>query len=117
MEHNTLKRINFDGLPETIVMPQGQIRFRHYHITLHAIDRFAERCDRPAHEIIMSLNDACVAYADTERRPASRRMITKNMEQGCYVLKNGNTYFIVGHDKDNVNHVVKTVMTAAVMRW
>lgn len=110
-----LKRIDIEGLPEAVMLRKGGIRFRHYYISVHAMDRFVERCDRPASEILVALNDVVLACHDRARSAGARRVIRTVDERGGYVLFSGKVYFILKVDEKSGIHVVSTVMTPATM--
>lgn len=110
-----LKRIEIDGLPEAVMLRKGGIRFRHYYISVHAMDRFVERCDKPATEILVALHDAVLACHERARSAGARRVIRVAEERGGYVLFSGKAYFIMKVDDVTGVHVVSTVMTPASM--
>lgn len=110
-----LKRIEIDGLPEAVMLRKGGIRFRHYYISVHAMDRFVERCDKPATEILVALHDAVLACHERARSAGARRVIRVTEERGGYVLFSGKAYFIMKVDDVTGVHVVSTVMTPASM--
>ena len=114
-KHQYLKRIVVEGLPEAVMLRKGGIRFRHYYISVHAIDRFVERCDRPASEILVALNDAVLACYERARSAGARRVIRIADQRGGYVLFSGKVYFIMKVDEATGVHVVSTVMTPLVM--
>lgn len=114
---NQLKRITHQYLPEAVILRTGAIRFRHYLISIHALDRFTERCDRPATDIIQLLHDAVLACVERSNRPAIRRVIRVAESRGGYVLMNKLCYFIISPDAENGLHVVSTVMTPRQMKW
>lgn len=116
MLNKRLKRCNFEGLPDAVMLEKGQIRFKHYHITLHAIDRFVERTGRPADEIVVAIANAHLASFDRARTVGSRRIIKKTEEEGGYVLLDGGTYFIVIPSATSGHHAVKTVLTNKMLR-
>lgn len=97
------------------MMPGGGIWFRHYTITVHAIDRFVERCELPAGEIIPALNSAVLAQVERARKPGIRRVIRSAEERGGYVLFNGKCYFIITPDRETGRHIVATVMSPRYM--
>lgn len=109
------KRIDIEGLPEAVMLRKGGIRFRHYYISVHAMDRFVERCERPAYEILVALHDAVLACHDRARSAGARRIIRVAEERGGYVLFSGKVYFIMKVDEVTGVHVVSTVMTPASM--
>lgn len=113
--HQQLKRIETEGLPEAVMLRKGGIRFRHYYISVHAMDRFVERCDRPAYEILPVPHEAVLACHERSRHAGARRVIKAADERGGYVLFNGKAYFIMKVDETTGVHVVSTVMTPASM--
>lgn len=113
--HQQFKRIAVEGLPEAVMLRKGGIRFRHYYISVHALDRFVERCDRPASEILVALNDAVLACYDRARSSGAKRVIRVADERGGYVLFSGKVYFIMKVDEESGVHVVSTVMTPLTM--
>ncbi|MND16974.1 hypothetical protein D3C76_469000 [compost metagenome] len=113
--HQPLKRIEAEGLPEAVMLRKGGIRFRHYYISVHAMDRFVERCDRPAYEILPVLHEAVLACYERSRHAGARRVIKAAEDRGGYVLFNGRAYFIMKVDEVTGVHVVSTVMTPASM--
>lgn len=105
-----LKRIELEYMPEAVVLRSGAMRFRHYLISLHAIDRFVERCEKPAKEIIRMLHEAVLA--DSRKAKQSIRRVINNVENdGGYVLYNSPAFFIVKQDDEAGYHVVSTVIT------
>lgn len=113
--HQPLRRIDVDGLPESVMLPKGGIRFRHYYISVHAMDRFVERCERPAYEILPALHDAVLACHERSRHAGARRVIRAAEDRGGYVLFSGKTYFIMKVDNRTGVHIVSTVMTPTSM--
>ncbi|WNL63596.1 hypothetical protein ST4_038 [Aeromonas phage ST4] len=109
------KRIDIEGLPQAVMLRKGGIRFRHYYVSVHAMDRFVERCGRPASEILASLHDAVLACYERAKSPGARRVIRTADERGGYVLFSGKVYFIMKVDQETGIHVVSTVMTPATM--
>lgn len=109
------KRINIEGLPQAVMLRKGGIRFRHYYVSVHAMDRFVERCGRPASEILVALHDAVLACYERAKSPGARRVIRTADERGGYVLFSGKVYFIMKVDQETGIHVVSTVMTPATM--
>ncbi len=97
------------------MMPGGSIHFRHYTVSLHAIDRFVERCNRPAGEILPLLHKAYVAYEHRARRSGIRRVIRVAEQRGGYVLSCQQCYFIVVPDTKTDRHVVTTVLSPPSM--
>ena len=112
-----LQRIEHQDLPTAVILRTGAIRFRHYLITIHALDRFVQRCELGAHEIIPTLHYSVLACLERCRNIAIRRVIRKAEQRGGYVLLNKSCYFIVSPDKESGLHVVATVMTPKVMGW
>lgn len=110
-----LKRIPVDGAPEAVMMQGGSILFRHYTISLHAIDRFVERCDRPAADILPMLHNAVLACLERAKRAGIKRVIRVAQERGGYVLFYETCYFVVVPDPKTGSHVVTTVMTPRYM--
>lgn len=110
-----LKRWNIDGLPEAVMLRGGAIRFRHYLISVHAIDRFVERSDLSARDIVPMLDSAYLACASRSRSAGARRVIRTAESRGGYVLLSGFCYFIVVPDAKTGLHVVSTVMTPRYM--
>lgn len=106
-----LKRIALDGLPEAIMLKRGAILFRHYEISVHAIDRFVERCDLRPDDILPMLHEAALAFAQSIAHVGIRRVVSNAEQRGGYVLVNGNCYFIVVPDQKHGRHVVTTVLT------
>lgn len=115
MEIGRLRRIVADGLPEAVMMPGGSIQFRHYTISLHAIDRFVERYEKPADEMIPMLHSAFLADEKRAKVKGIKRVIRVAESRGGYVLMSGCCYFIVLPDPDSGRHVVTTVMTPRYM--
>lgn len=97
------------------MLRKGGIRFRHYYVSVHAMDRFVERCERPSQEILIALNDAVLACHERAKSPGARRVIRTADERGGYVLFSGKVYFIMKVDEETGIHVVSTVMTLATM--
>lgn len=117
-EVGRLKRISVENAPEAVMLQGGAILFKHYTISLHAIDRFVERCDRPAEDILPMLNDAVLACIDRARRAGVKRVIRVAEERGGYVLFNHDCYFVIVPDDRVGSHVVTTVMTPRYMgKW
>lgn len=112
-----LKRISLDGLPDAVALANGAIRFRHYHISVHALDRFVERYGSPADAIVTLLHDAVVAYEHRAKTPGIRRVIRVAEARGGYVLLSGSCFFVVVPDKELNLHVVATVMTPKYMTF
>lgn len=94
----------------------GSMIFRHYTISLHAIDRFVERSDRPAEDILPLLHNAVLACVHRAKRAGIKRVIRVAEERGGYVLFCENCYFIVVPDGKNGSHTVTTMMTPRYMR-
>lgn len=109
-DHTQLKRIELEYMPEAVVLRSGAMRFRHYLISLHAIDRFVERCEKPAKEIIRMLHEAVLADS-RKARPAIQRVISNVEDSGGYVLFNRPAFFIIKQDEKDGFHVVSTVIT------
>lgn len=112
-----LRRITLDGLPEAVMLKRGAILFRHYEISVHALDRFTQRCDLPAFDILSMLHDAVVAFPNNIKHIGVRRVVEKHESRGGYVLANGECYFIVMPDAERGQHVVTTVMTQDCTRY
>ncbi|MGL4458396.1 MAG: hypothetical protein ACRCUB_08365 [Plesiomonas shigelloides] len=109
-DETQLRRIELDFLPEAVVLKSGAIRFRHYLITKHAIDRFVERCEKPSVDIIPMLHDAVLA--EIHRAKLSIRRVLRNVDRhGGYVLYNSPAFFIVKQDEECGYHVISTVIT------
>lgn len=115
MDQGVLKRIEISGLPEAVMLRSGAIRFRHYQISVHALDRFAERLDRPVEDILPMLNDAVLAVHGRAKAPGIRRVIRVAEQRGGYVLYNRPAFFVVVPDPKVGLHVVSTVMTPRYM--
>lgn len=115
MEQGRLKRIHVDGAPDAVMLQGGSILFKHYTISLHAIDRFVERCDRPAEDILPMLNNAVLACVERARRAGVKRVIRVAEERGGYVLFCQDCYFVIVPDDKVGSHVVTTVMTPRYM--
>lgn len=114
-ETGRLKRYCNPDLPDAIMMPGGQIHFRHYHITVHALDRFAQRSGMTTDKIVPCLAGAFLA--DKARANYQvRRFIEKTEERGGYVLMNRGIYFAVQPDPVEKSHAVKTVFSQANFR-
>lgn len=108
--HTQFQRIEFEYLPEAVVLKKGSILFRHYMISLHAVDRFVERCGKPAKEIVRMLHEAVLADS-RKSRPSIRRVINNVENEGGYVLFNRPAFFIIKPDDSVGYHVVSTVIT------
>lgn len=115
MEQGRLKRIHVDGAPDAVMLQGGSILFKHYTVSLHAIDRFVERCDRPAEDILPMLNNAVLACVERARRAGVKRVIRVAEERGGYVLFHQDCYFVIVPDDKVGSHVVTTVMTPRYM--
>lgn len=115
MELGRLKRLHVDGAPEAVMLKGGAILFRHYTISLHAIDRFVERCDRRAEDILPLLHNAVLACVHRAKRAGIKRVIRVAGERGGYVLFCENCYFVVVPDAKTGSHVVTTVLTPRYM--
>lgn len=117
MEIGRLRRIVADGVPEAVLMPGGSIQFRHYTISLHAIDRFVERYGKPADHMVPMLHNAFLADENRAKVKGIKRVIRVAESRGGYVLISGCCYFIVLPDPVTGRHVVTTVMTPRYMGW
>ena len=106
-----LKRIHFDGLPEAVVLSCGDLRFRHYQITQHAMDRFAQRYNRPAEDIVPALHAAGFVDEQNARLPKIRRLVQNAGQRGGYVLGHRYAFFVVKPDDKTGLHIVRTVVT------
>ena len=105
-----LKRIHFDGLPEAVVLSCGDLRFRHYLITNHAMDRFSQRYNRPAEDIVPTIHGAVFLDEQSCQRPKVRRLVRKAEERGGYVLRHNYCFFVVKPDEFTGVHIVRTVV-------
>lgn len=115
--HERLKRLDIEGLPEAVMTKGGSIIFRHYMISQHAIDRFVERCDLPAADVVPMLHGAVLACMTRSKSVGIRRVIRVAESRGGYVLLNGYCYFVIVPDGKHGMHVVTTVMTPKYMSW
>ncbi len=104
-----------DDIPEAIILETGAIRFRHYLISIHAIDRFMQRTDGDLFGMIETLHDAVLAIRERSNHYALRRAFERNDEAGGYTLKNKNVFFFVQIDAERGYHVIATVMTTRTM--
>jgi hypothetical protein len=93
----------FSGGRQKIIITEGEI------------DRFVERCDRPAEDILPLLHNAVLACVHRARRAGVKRVIRVAEERGGYVLFCETCYFVIVPDARTGSHVVTTVMTPRYM--
>lgn len=111
LDKGKLRRVDVDGMPEAAMTNAGNIIWRHYLISAHAIDRFVERCERPAEEFIPMLSSAFLACPSRARSARIRKRIVAAEARKGYVLLNGQCYFIVVPNEKGDQHIVKTVLS------
>ncbi len=104
-----------DDIPEAVILETGAIRFRHYLISVHAIDRFQQRTNGSVPDLIEALNDAVLAISGRSHHVGLRRALKRNDDAGGYTLKHGNAFFFVRIDPAHDYHVIATIMTTWTM--
>lgn len=83
-------------VPEARMDLSDSVYYRHYRITVHAIDRYIERIGGDVGNMIADLEDAWVF--DINRKGLLRRLcasVARCERSGGYALSNGNAIFIV----------------------
>lgn len=108
------KSVSVNVLVEPELTKKGGIRYRHYYLSAHALDRFIERCKRPLMEAVGMLANASLACTTRSRSFVAQRVINGAEETGGYALFNKGVYFIVKVDECTGVHVVLTVITPGI---
>ena len=100
-----------DDIPEAIILETGAIRFRHYLISVHAIDRFMQRTNGGLTDLMEALHDSVLALPERSRHYGIQRAFERNDSAGGYTLKYKSVFFFIQIDPDRGYHVVATIMT------
>lgn len=99
------------AMPEMIA--SGCVRFRHYKITVHAIERYVERIGGDVGNLIMDLKNAWVFEADRKEIPRQLCAAVARLErEGGYGLCNGKAIFLVRPSTSQ--HVIVTTLLTTV---
>lgn len=99
------------AIPEMIA--SGCVRFRHYKITVHAIERYIERIGGDVGNLILDLKNAWVLEVD--RKEITRQLcaaVARLEREGGYGLRSGKAIFIVRPTA--TQHVIVTTLSTTV---
>lgn len=98
-----------DCATELKMVSSGDVYYRHYRITSHAIDRYIERIGGDLGNMITDLDNAWL-FDTTSKRTARRicARIARHERKGGWALTNGRAIFIISPRSHQ--HVIVTTM-------
>lgn len=98
-----------DCATELKIVSSGDVYYRHYRITSHAIDRYIERIGGDLGNMIADLDNAWLF--DTTSKRLARRIcacIARHERKGGWALTNGKAIFIISPRSHQ--HVIVTTL-------
>lgn len=96
-------------------MRPGGIKYRHYSITKHAIERYTQRAHNTLDNLFVSIDRAVLADARQAKDYRIQNQIRKSENSGGYCMYDPETgvYFFMAMSK--TLHVICTVMTTELL--
>ena len=98
-------------------MKTDGIKYRHYNITKHAIERYTERARQPLDNLFVSIDRSVLADARKAKDHRIQNQIRKSETRGGYCMFDPETgiyfFMVIGH----ALHTICTVMTSDVMTY
>ncbi|EDY2030084.1 hypothetical protein GTB64_004526 [Salmonella enterica] len=101
------------GVMATIKM--DVVRYRHYNITQHAIERFAERARMTLDNLFVSLDRAVLADARRARDHRIQQQIRQSEKKGGYCMFDPETQIYFFMAVGQTRHTICTIMTRDTM--
>lgn len=97
------------------VMTQEGVKYRHYNITKHAIERFTQRAKMTLDNLFVALDRAVLADASRSKDHRVQQQIRKSERNGGYAMFDPETdvYFFMAVGP--TRHTICTIMTRDLM--